>query len=321
MAQPLLSIDNLEIAFLSDSRKVKVVDGLSFGIEDEEFLGMVGESGCGKTLTALSIMRLLPPNAMARGRILFRDKDILRMSDDELRDLRGRYISMVFQEPMTSLNPVFTIGSQIAEALMSHNEISKRDALKQTIELLRIVQMPSPELRIKEYPHQLSGGMRQRAMIAMAIACSPSLVIADEPTTALDVTVQAQILDLLLTLKEGKKMSILFITHDLGIIAEYAERVIVMYAGRIMEEGRVKDIFLNPLHPYTRGLLESLPREKGKGLIPIPGQVPRMDELPGGCKFSTRCRYAVMECKEEEPELQSTGLYGHRCRCIRVNEI
>lgn len=321
MAQPLLSIEGLEVAFITDSNRVKVVDGLNLEIRNEEFLGVVGESGCGKTITALSIMRLLPQNAVAKGRILFRERDVLMMSEDELRDIRGKHISMVFQEPMTSLNPVFTIGSQIAEALMAHNNISKRNAMNRTIELLRIVQMPSPELRVREYPHQLSGGMRQRAMIAMAIACNPSLLIADEPTTALDVTIQAQILDLLINLKERNKMSILFITHDLGIIAEYAQSVIVMYAGRIMEEAGVRDIFLNPLHPYTRGLLESLPRKRGEGLKPIPGYVPRMDELPEGCKFSTRCRYVIRECREKEPELISAETPEHRCRCIRINEI
>ncbi len=321
MTQSLLFIEDLDISFATDSKLIKTVDGINIRMENEEFLGIVGESGCGKTLTALSIMRLLPPNAVATGRIFFKGENLLTKSEKELQKIRGRYISMIFQEPMTSLNPVFTIGSQIAEVLMIHNDISKKEAMRQTIEILRVVQMPSPELRVREYPHQMSGGMRQRAMIAMAIACNPLLLIADEPTTALDVTIQAQVLDLLGNLKDRNRMSILFITHDLGIIAEYAQRVVVMYAGRIMEEAGVKDIFLNPCHPYTRGLLESLPRKRGERLIPIPGQVPRMDELPSGCKFTSRCRYVVKECHIKEPELVPIGTPEHRCRCIRINEI
>lgn len=321
LTQPLLSIEDLDISFATDSKLIKTVDGVSMRVDDEEFLGIVGESGCGKTLTALSIMRLLPPNAVATGRIFFRGDDLLKKSDNELQDIRGRYISMIFQEPMTSLNPVFTIGSQIAEVLMIHNNISRKGATRQAIELLRLVQIPSPELRVREYPHQMSGGMRQRAMIAMAIACNPLLLIADEPTTALDVTIQAQILDLLGNLKDRNRMSILFITHDLGIIAEYAQRVVVMYAGRVVEEAGVKEIFLNSRHPYTRGLLESLPKKRGERLMPIPGQVPRMYELPSGCKFSSRCRYVIKGCHIKEPELLSVGVSGHRCRCIRINEI
>jgi oligopeptide/dipeptide ABC transporter ATP-binding protein len=321
MTRPLLSIEGLDVSFIMDSRSIKAVEGLGLQMGDEEFLGIVGESGCGKTLTALSIMRLLPSNAQATGRILFKGEDILGKSERELQGIRGRDISMIFQEPMTSLNPVFTIGSQIAEVLMVHEGLSKREAMDRAIELLRVVQIPSPELRIREYPHQMSGGMRQRAMIAMAIACNPSLLIADEPTTALDVTIQAQILDLLNRLKEDNQMSILFITHDLGIVAEYAERVVVMYTGRIIEEAGVKEIFLNPRHPYTRGLLESLPRRRGERLIPISGQVPRMDELPPGCKFSTRCRYVKEECHTKEPELLPVDTPDHRCRCIRAGEI
>jgi oligopeptide/dipeptide ABC transporter ATP-binding protein len=317
----LLSIEDLNVLFKTDSRQIKTVDGVSIKVEDEEFLGVVGESGCGKTLTALSIMRLLPSNASVSGRVVFRGEDLLDKSEIQMQKIRGREISMIFQEPMTSLNPVFTIGSQIAEALMIHRNISKREAMDEAIELLRVVQIPLPELRIKEYPHQISGGMRQRAMIAMAIACNPSLLIADEPTTALDVTIQAQILELLEGLREKNRMSILFITHDLGIVAEYARRVVVMYAGRIVEEADVKEIFLNPEHPYTIGLLESLPRIRGERLRPIAGQVPGMDQLPSGCKFSTRCRYVIKDCHDKEPELASTTIHGHKSRCIRAGEI
>lgn len=321
MTQPLLSVEDLDISFTIDNGLIKTVDGVSLRVENEEFLGIVGESGCGKTLTALSIMRLLPPNAVASGRIIFRGEDLLTKSERQLQQIRGRYISMIFQEPMTSLNPVFTIGSQIAEVLMIHRDISRKEAMRETVELLKVVQMPSPELRIKEYPHQMSGGMRQRAMIAMAIACNPLLLIADEPTTALDVTIQAQILELLGRLREMNRMSIFFITHDLGIIAEYARRVVVMYAGRVVEEAEVREIFLNPRHPYTMGLLESLPRKRGERLMPIPGQVPRMDRLPSGCRFSSRCRYVIKECHIKEPDLIPAGIPEHRSRCIRIGEI
>jgi len=315
----LLSIEDLGVSFRADGREIRVVDGVSIKAEDEEFLGIVGESGCGKTITALSIMRLLPPNTSVSGRVIFRGQNLLDKSGPEMQRIRGREISMIFQEPMTSLNPVFTIGSQIAEVLMIHRDLSKREAMDEAVELLRVVQIPSPELRIREYPHQMSGGMRQRAMIAMAIACNPSLLIADEPTTALDVTIQAQILELLEGLREKNRMSIFFITHDLGIIAEYARRVVVMYAGRIVEEADVKEMFLNPRHPYTIGLIESIPRIRGERLRPIPGQVPAMDRLPPGCKFSTRCRYAIKECHDEEPELVSVN--DHKSRCIRAGEI
>ena len=320
MRYPLLSVEDLSISFIYDKKSLKTVDRVSFQVDREDFFAIVGESGSGKTLTALSIMRLLPPNAAFSGKIVFKGKDIFLKSDEDLRKMRGRDISMVFQEPMTSLNPVFTVGLQIAEVLLTHLDISKKEALDRTVELLRSVKIPSPELRIKEYPHQMSGGMRQRIMIAMAIACNPSLIIADEPTTALDVTIQAQILELIGGLKKTNEMSILLITHDLGIVAEWARRVEVMYAGRIVEKASVKDIFLNPRHPYTRGLLESLPKRKGEKLIPVPGQVPRLNELPEGCKFAPRCRYVIPACREKEPDLIPVS-DDHFSRCIRAMEI
>lgn len=337
MDQTLLSVENLNISFNhTGDRPLKIVNDISFAINKEDVVGLVGESGCGKTLTALSIIKLLPPNAIYSGKVLFKGENLLTLEDKRLRDIRGKEISMIFQEPMTSLNPVFTVGYQIAEALITHKNMDKKTALKETIGLLRDVKIPSPELRAKEYPHQMSGGMRQRIMIAMAIACSPSLLIADEPTTALDVTIQAQILELLHGLKEKNRMSILLITHDLGIVAEWVYRVKVMYAGRIVEEADVKEIFTNPRHPYTIGLFESLPKRRGEKLIPIPGQVPKMDELPAGCKFSTRCRYVIDACREKEPELLlinpscpplvrggggSEGGFKHLSRCIRAMEL
>lgn len=320
MTQSLLSVEDLSIFFASEKRSLNTVNEVSFRVSEQDFLGIVGESGCGKTLTALAIMKLLPPNAFSSGRILFERKDILTCDEKELQKIRGGRISMIFQEPMTSLNPVFTVGSQIAEALMIHKGVSAKEAMNETIELLKVVQIPSPEMRVKDYPHQMSGGMRQRVMIAMAISCNPSLLIADEPTTALDVTIQAQILELLGSLQERNRMSLLFITHDLGIVAEYASRVIVMYAGRIVEESPVQDIFLNPRHPYTIGLLESLPKKKREKLKPIPGQVPNTESLPSGCKFRTRCRYAIEKCSSQEPDLMPVG-NEHRSRCIRAMEL
>ncbi|MBI4826103.1 MAG: ABC transporter ATP-binding protein [Nitrospirae bacterium] len=321
MNDALLSVEGLSVSFQTDAGHIKAVDGVTFSVAQEDTVSIVGESGSGKTLTALSIMNLLPSNAVSSGSVVFKGDEISSWREDRMRGIRGRDIAMVFQEPMTFLNPVFTVGYQIAEALTTHIDISMKDAMSQAVELLRKVNIPSPELRIKEYPHQMSGGMRQRAMIAMAIACNPSLVIADEPTTALDVTIQAQILELLGRLKESNRMSLLLITHDLGIVAEWASRVVVMYAGRIVENAPVKDIFLNPKHPYTIGLLESLPGKKGVKLNPIPGQVPALDAFPPGCKFSTRCRYVMNECLKKEPELIPAGNPGHLSRCIRAMEL
>lgn len=322
MQKELLDIENLSISFVYPQGKpLQIVNNVSFKIGAEEVVSLVGESGCGKSLTALSIMRLLPPNAVFSGRVLFKGNDLFSLGERDLQNLRGQEISMIFQEPMTALNPVFTVGQQIAEVLITHKKTTKTRAMKEAVALFRDVKIPSPELRVKEYPHQMSGGMRQRVMIAMAIACNPSLLIADEPTTALDVTIQAQILELLRGLKEKNRMSLLLITHDLGVVAEWANRVEVMYAGRIVEEGYVKDIFTNPRHPYTMGLFESLPKKRGERLMPIPGQVPKMDELPAGCKFSPRCRYVIEGCLLSEPDLIPVPSSEHFSRCIRASEI
>jgi len=320
MAKPLLEVRNLNISFLSSSKKINVVRDLDFYIRESEVFGLVGESGCGKSLTALAIMGLLPENAIAEGAIFLKGQNLLSLDNESMRRLRGKEISMIFQEPMTSLNPVLTIGYQISEVLTTHLGISKKEAIERSIELLKAVKIPSPEIRIKEYPHQMSGGMRQRVMIAMAIACKPSLLIADEPTTALDVTIQSQILSLLQNLREEMGMSLLLITHDLGIISENADRVAIMYAGRLFEVSSTDELFTNPLCPYTRGLLESLPVQRGIPLKPIPGFVPRPDALPEGCKFSDRCRFSIPECKEREPELEEITR-GHLVRCLRAREL
>jgi oligopeptide/dipeptide ABC transporter ATP-binding protein len=316
----LLEVRDLNISFHESGTTLPVVSGLDFTIEESEIFGLAGESGCGKSITALSIMGILPLNASARGEIVFKGQDLLKLEKESMRRLRGSEISMIFQEPMTSLNPVLTAGYQIAEVLITHQNMARKEAMQKAIELLNAVKIPSPEARIKEYPHQLSGGMRQRVMIAMAIACNPSLLIADEPTTALDVTIQAQILELIQTLREERRMSILFITHDLGIIAENATRVGVMYAGRLMEMADAKEIFQNPRHPYTIGLLESLPKEKGSPLNPIPGSVPQPEELPAGCKFAGRCSYHIDACVEEEPKFEEIT-EGHLVRCLRADSV
>ncbi|MEW5744525.1 MAG: ABC transporter ATP-binding protein [Nitrospirota bacterium] len=315
-----LCIADLSVLFRTDKGLVRVVSDLSLDLNKAEVFGLVGESGCGKSLTALSILRILPPNAFTEGEVLFNGRNLLGLDEEEMRGIRGRDISMIFQEPMTSLNPVLTVGYQIAETLMTHEALSKREAMNRAVELLRAVKIPSPELRVKDYPHQMSGGMRQRVMIAIAIACNPSLLIADEPTTALDVTIQAQILELLQGLRQERQMGVLLITHDLSIISEQADRVAIMYAGRIMELARVDDLFRNPLHPYTIGLLESLPVSKGTVLKPITGFVPTPDRLPEGCKFSDRCFAAQDACRRAEPELVEAEP-RHYVRCIRWNEI
>jgi oligopeptide/dipeptide ABC transporter ATP-binding protein len=316
----LLQIRDLSISFRTSNTPTKVVSHLSCRIEEARVFGLVGESGCGKSLTALSIMGILPHNAFAEGEIMFKGNDLLKLDNESMRKLRGKDVSMIFQEPMTSLNPVLTIGYQIAEVLTTHLRLSKRDALDKAVELLKAVKIPSPEIRIQEYPHQMSGGMRQRVMIAMAIACNPSLLIADEPTTALDVTIQAQILDLLGALRKQRNMAVLLITHDIGVIAENADTAAIMYAGRIMEISGVTTVLHNPKHPYTIGLLDSLPKKKGIPLKPIPGSVPHPDKLPPGCKFSDRCRYMLPECQREEPALREI-MPGHSVRCVRSEEI
>jgi oligopeptide/dipeptide ABC transporter ATP-binding protein len=316
----LLQVRDLNITFRSTDNPIRVVSSLNFEIEESRVFGIVGESGCGKSLTALSIMGILPHNAFAEGEIIFRGRDLLKLDNESIRRLRGKELSMIFQEPMTSLNPVLTIGYQVAEVLTTHLGLSKKEATAKTVELLRAVRIPSPEIRIREYPHQMSGGMRQRVMIAMAIACNPSLLIADEPTTALDVTIQAQILDLLKSVRERSNMAILLITHDIGVIAENVDKAAVMYAGRIMEISGVANILEAPKHPYTMGLLDSLPRRKGIPLKPIPGSVPRPDSLPPGCKFSNRCRFMIPECQRDEPLLREI-VTGQFARCIKSEEI
>jgi oligopeptide/dipeptide ABC transporter ATP-binding protein len=316
----LLEVRDLTISFRFPRKRLQVVSSLTFEIEAAKVFGLVGESGCGKSLAALSIMGILPHNAFAEGEILFKGRNLLALDKETMRRLRGKELSMIFQEPMTSLNPVLTIGYQVAEGLITHLGISKKEATYKAVELLKAVKIPAPETRIKEYPHQMSGGMRQRVMIAMAIACNPSLLIADEPTTALDVTIQAQILDLLRNLREQRNMAVLLISHDIGVIAENADTAAVMYAGRIMETAAVADILETPKHPYTIGLLDSLPKAKGIPLKPIPGSVPKPEDLPPGCKFSDRCSYMIPECQREEPALREI-LPEHFARCIRSEEL
>jgi peptide/nickel transport system ATP-binding protein/oligopeptide transport system ATP-binding protein len=300
----------------------KAVDGISYRLSAGETLGIVGESGCGKSVSALSILRLIPdpPGRIVEGQIFFKETNLLELAYDRMREIRGNRISMIFQEPMTSLNPVFTVGNQIAEAFRLHQGLKRKEALEKSIDTLKLVNMPSPEKCVSQYPHELSGGMRQRAMIAMALACNPEILIADEPTTALDVTIQAQIIDLMLQLKEELGMAIILITHDLGIIAETVKRVIVMYAGKIVEEAPTRTIFKTPLHPYSQGLLQSMPRLGDKvrlgrvRLQEIPGVVPSLYELPAGCRFSTRCSHAMEICRKEEPDLEEID-ERHFCRC------
>ncbi len=319
----LLDLRDLKTYFFTSDGVAKAVDGVSYQLHRGETLGVVGESGCGKSVTALSILRLVPdpPGRTVGGEIVFEGQDLLKFSRAEMRRIRGNEISMIFQEPMTSLNPVFTIGNQISEAIILHQGLSKRDALAKSIEMLQKVGIPAPERRVHEYPHQLSGGMRQRAMIAMALSCNPKILLADEPTTALDVTIQAQILDLMFGLKEQLGMAIILITHNLGVVAESARRVVVMYCGKVVEEGPVLEIFKAPQHPYTQGLLQSLPRleEKATGqkqrLMEIPGIVPSPYNLPSGCKFHPRCPKAQQICKEQEPALEKVP-GGHYSACF-----
>jgi oligopeptide/dipeptide ABC transporter ATP-binding protein len=306
----LLSIKNLRTRFHIYEGIVTAVDGINLEVYRGETLGVVGESGCGKSVTALSILRLLAsPPAEIQGEILFDGKNLLNMSLDEIRKIRGNSISMIFQEPMTSLNPVLTIGEQISEAIKLHQGLTHQEAWSKAVEMLRMVQIPSPEMRAREYPHKLSGGMRQRAMIAMALSCHPRLLLADEPTTALDVTIQAQIVELMERLKEEIRTSIVLITHNLGLIAEMAKRVVVMYMGKVVEEAPVEDLFLEPFHPYTHGLLESIPwigrkiKTGRKQLQEIPGMVPSLLEIPEGCRFHPRCSRVMDICRKEEPIL------------------
>ena len=320
-AERLLDIKGLKTYFYTEEGVVRAVDGIDLHIDRGETLGVVGESGCGKTVTALSIMRLIaiPPGKIVEGQMLWMGRDLVTLPPAQMRKVRGKEISMVFQEPMTSLNPVFTCGEQIAEAIRLHEGLGRRDAMAKTVEMLKLVHMANPERRVKEYPHQLSGGMRQRVMIAMALSCNPKLLIADEPTTALDVTIQAQILDLLNELKTKIGMAVLLITHDMGVIAETTQRVMVMYAGKVVEEASVKQLFKEPLHPYTQGLLRSIPRidlaaTKKQRLEAIPGVVPSLLNLPKGCKFEPRCPHAMPVCKDQDPVLKEVRP-GHRVSC------
>ena len=318
MRQNLLEVRNLRTYFATDEGVARAVDGVSFAIQPRRTLGIVGESGCGKSVTALSIMRLIPqpPGRIEDGEILFEGADLLELSEREMRSIRGNEISMIFQEPMSSLNPVYTVGDQIREAILLHQKVSKAEARKRAIEMLKRVGIPSPETRVDDYPHQLSGGMRQRVMIAMALSCNPALLIADEPTTALDVTIQAQILELLNGLQEDFGMAILLITHDMGVVAETAHRVVVMYAGVVVEEADVLPLFDEPKHPYTRGLLDSIPKptEKHPRLATIPGTVPNPLEKPPGCPFANRCPYVMEICVAQFPLLGEVKP-GHWVRC------
>ena len=318
MSSAILEVKDLRTEFHIREGIVPAVDGVSFHINPQETLAIVGESGCGKSVTALSIMRLIkcPPGKIAQGEILFEGVNLLSLPEDKMREIRGNDIAMIFQEPMTSLNPVYTVGDQIAEAIILHQKVSKSKAREKTVEMLRKVEIPEPAKRFSEYPHQLSGGMRQRVMIAMALSCTPKLLIADEPTTALDVTIQAQILDLMRGLSKDMGMSVMLITHDLGVVASMADRVIVMYAGKIAESAPVRDIFKNPLHPYTHGLLNSIPQlDVQKELLHvISGTVPNLLYLPTGCRFNPRCPNATDKCRETEPTVQDAG-NGHLVSC------
>lgn len=314
----LIEVKNLVTEFKGKHGTVKAVNGVSFGIERGEILAVVGESGSGKSVTSLSIMGLLQENGkVTQGEILFNGEDLLKKSEKEMQAIRGNRISMIFQEPMTSLNPVYRIKDQIMECILTHNKMSKKEALERTIEMLRIVGIPSPEQRANDYPHQMSGGMRQRVMIAMALSCNPDLLIADEPTTALDVTIQAQILELINNMRKRFNMSVLLITHDLGVVSETADRVIVMYCGQVVETAQVRSLFQNPMHPYTLGLLNSIPRledESDGPLYMIKGMVPNPLHMPPGCPFSDRCDRCMEKCKKSAPELFQVG--DHMVRCF-----
>ena len=316
-----LQVENLELWFENDYGENKILNRVSFEIYKGETLGIVGESGCGKSVTSLSIMRLLQsPPARLKGSIRLDGKELLTLKEKQMQALRGNRLSMIFQEPMTSLNPVFTIGDQLIETFMQHQGLSRKQAWAKGIEMLRTVKIPEPEQRMKEYPHQLSGGMRQRVMIAMALACRPELLIADEPTTALDVTIQAQVLDLMRNLQKEMGTAIAFITHDLGVVSEMCDRVIVMYCGEVVEEAMAEELFANPSHPYTEGLLSTLPKFGQKGrLETIPGTVPPSGKFPAGCVFAPRCKYATEKCHACKPALCET-VEGHKVRCFRYND-
>jgi len=318
VSQPVLQIENLQTHFFTDRGQIPAVDGINITVNKGEVVGIVGESGCGKSVTSLSVMRLVPnpPGKIVGGAIRFKGEDLVRVTEKRMREIRGNEIAMIFQEPMTSLNPVYTIGDQIGEAIRLHTKASKKEARLRSVEMLKKVGIPRAEAIVDEYPHQLSGGMRQRVMIAMAMACNPELLIADEPTTALDVTIQAQILDLMKSLNQESGTAIMLITHDLGVVAEMCHRVVVMYAGNVVEEGDVRTILKSPKHPYTIGLLNSIPKmeESKERLYSIPGNVPLPGSLKVGCRFAPRCEHATDRCRVEMPELKEVG-DGHRSRC------
>jgi peptide/nickel transport system ATP-binding protein len=322
MTSPILEIRGLKVHFDTDDGIVQAADGVDLIIGRGETIGVVGESGCGKTVTAMAVLKLvaMPPGFIVGGQIFWRDRDLVPLSNKELDAIRSKDIAIVFQEPMTSLNPVYTVGYQIAEVIRQHEKISRREAFERTIEMLALVQIPDPRRRAGDYPHQFSGGMRQRVMIAMALSCSPALLIADEPTTALDVTIQAQIMDLLADIKSRMGMAIMLITHSMGIVAGMAQRVDVMYAGKVIEEAKTDDLFARPLHPYTQGLIQSIPRidrlaaPKAR-LQAIPGSVPRLIDPQPGCRFAPRCRFASAVCWEAEPPLREVAL-GHKVACV-----
>ena len=326
MTEPLLAVRDLKTYFYTADGVTRAVDGISFTVQPGETLGIVGESGCGKSVTALSILQLLPPKVgrIAGGEVRFQGRDLTKLDEGEMRAIRGNDIAMIFQEPMTSLNPVFTVGHQIAEAVRIHQKLDRRAAGQRAVDMLTLVRIPDPARRAQEYPHQFSGGMRQRAMIAMALACDPKLLIADEPTTALDVTIQAQILKLITDLQGRTGAAVILITHDLGVVAETCERVVVMYAGRKVEEAPVTDLFARPLHPYTQGLMASLPRMRKTGrrgrLSEIPGVVPSLREPLAGCAFAARCKFATDQCRSEAPTLRDFG-QGHTVACHEAGRV
>ncbi len=319
---PLLEIQGLKTHFKTDDGWLHAVDGVDLSIDRGETVGVVGESGCGKSVTAKTVMKLIdmPPGRIAAGRVLWKGRDLVPLPPQAMRRIRAKEISIIFQEPMTSLNPVFTVGEQIAESLRLHEGLSRRAALDRAVQMLELVRIPTPERRVRDYPHQFSGGMRQRVMIAIALACKPQLVIADEPTTALDVTIQAQILELLARLKDEMGMAVMLITHAMGVVAEVAQRVVVMYAGKVVEEAPVKELFAHPRHPYTQGLIRSIPRidldaTHKTRLEAIPGTVPRLIDPPEGCRFAPRCKHAVPACLQATPPLREAAS-GHRVACI-----
>ncbi len=322
MSEPLLSVNHLSVSFGSKKRRLTAVDGISFSLGKGETLSLVGESGCGKSVTALSLLRLLPepPASIDGGSAWFKNKNLLELSSKEMRGIRGREMAMIFQEPMTCLNPVFTVGEQVAEAVRIHGKVSRKAGRELAVEAMSRVGIPASDLRYEDYPHQLSGGMRQRVMIAMALACSPEVLIADEPTTALDVTIQAQILELIGKLQAQTDMGVILITHDLGVVAEVADRVAVLYAGSIVEMAEARELFANPLHPYTQALYQSIPQSgsSGKRLSAIPGRVPELGAIPAHCRFYDRCPVREDRCQEVEPELAEAAPH-HKVRCIKVH--